>query len=226
MNPPGFGPIGSSRIGALPDLDSYIEQGRRVTEKYIGLPSGILSRIWGTDDWTFVLQLHGLLEAAVDQLVVVGISESTKSWVLDLDLQSGKGSKVSFGLHHGSLSRREANLIRHLSTLRARYAHDIRMTTVALTDYLSRPESKNLFDGLMTSVFVEGKSPAEDSERRKWLLERPRDTLHLAVSEVLGKALDVKVIEKHALTTEDEIALATEDGTILVDESAPKRPQR
>ncbi len=224
MCPPGFGPIGSAPISAIPDLASLVERGRRALEEYVGLPSGILTKIWDADDWTFVLQVHGLVEAAVDHLVASDIPEPTRAWVLTLDLQTGKGSKVQFGAHHGTLLPREVRFIRHLSVLRARYAHDIRMTSVPLTDCLQRRENQDVFNGLLESAFVDGRSPSDVTERRKWLSERPRDTLFIAVSDILGRAFDIKSKERHALRTEDGVILTTETGAALVDGAAPVRP--
>jgi len=149
----GFGPISSRPISSITTMEELLERGRRTLEEYIGLPEGILTRVFSTDDWTFVLQIHGLLDAAVDHLVTSNLDEPTRSWVSRLDLQSGKGSKVSFGVAHGTLSSADQAFIRNLSALRAAFAHDIRMTAVPLAEFLSKEEGKSYFELIRYSLF-------------------------------------------------------------------------
>ena len=202
-------------------MEELLERGRRTLEEYIGLPEGILTRVFSTDDWTFVLQIHGLLDAAVDHLVTSNLDEPTRSWVSRLDLQSGKGSKVSFGVAHGTLSSADQAFIRNLSALRAAFAHDIRMTAVPLAEFLSKEEGKSYFDGLVASAFLGKGMPVEESEKKEWLSRRPRDVLFAAVSDFISRAFDIKVKDRHALLTEDGAAITTEDGRVLLDEAAP-----
>lgn len=223
----GFGPIGSAPIGGSADalLDDWVERGRRMLEEYVGLPQGILTRIWSADDWTFVLQLHGLLDVAVDHIVVRDVIEPTRSWVLDLDLQSGKGSKVQFGVSHGRLSKQDVALVRNLSKLRAKYAHDIQMTAVSLGEFLEQADNADLLNGLQASIRADEDAGTDRKELRRQLLERPRDVLFVEVAALLGRAFDAKVVERHSLRTESGELLMTEDGRTLIEESAPSTPR-
>lgn len=220
----GFGPIGSMPLGSFEPMEDLLERGRRTLEQYVGLPDGILTRITSADDWTFVLQIHGLLEVAVDHLIADGLAEPTKSWLLRLDLQSGKGSKVSFGEAHGTLTAADRSFIKSLSLLRARFAHDIGMTAVRLSEYLARPENRDILNSLLASSLVANGMPTDATERMVWLSERPRETLFIAVSDFVSRAFDIRVRDRHGIATEDGVFLTTEDGRTLVDESAPRNP--
>ena len=222
----GFGPIGSMPIGSMETMEALLERGRRTLEQYVGLPDGILTRIASADDWTFVLQIHGLLEAAVDHLIADDLAEPTRSWLLRLDLQSGKGSKVSFGIAHGSLSSADQSFIRALSLLRARFAHDIGMTAVALREYLAKEANKDILNGLLSAAFVAPGMPQARAEQISWLSEHPRETLFLAVSDFISRAFDVSAKHRHGLRTEDGHFLTTEDGRVLVEEARPVNPLR
>jgi hypothetical protein len=190
-----------------------VERGRRTYEQYVGLPPGVLTRIYAADDWTFALQVYAMLEIAVDQIILRDAPDLTREWLMNCDFRNEKNGRVSYGVAHGTISTGERTAIGAVAKLRNRYVHDLRNAVVPLTDYLRNdPVGKEIANELAKSNMLVGR------DAREWLLMEPRSSLMLIVGKFMNRVVDSEVERQHGL------GFTSKDGRVLVTEDAPRRP--
>ena len=223
-------------MAATPGLALYVgsaagQEEMRLRELHLGLPTGFLDRLLKSDDdWTFVLRLHALFEAAIAHLVSEQLNDGAlASWVDGLSIR-GPASKSSLGKALGVITKEEDKLIEVLARIRSAFAHDVGMTCTSLVEYFQQMDQgarSSAVAHLGASLLSSG-HPTEAGDIANTLLLRPRIILWLAASPLITRAYEVRraarskaINEEFGLTTEDGRHLTTEDGRSIVREDAP-----
>jgi hypothetical protein len=219
-------------LNQLANRDPRALEELRRREVHLGLPNGLLLRLLESpDDWTFVLRLHALVEAAVEHLIVTGIGKpAITDFIGRLPIAGGRAGKARLGRDLGLFDAADTALIEGLSELRNAYAHEVQMVDVGLVDY---------FDGLNNERRVKitrwiaqshGFLPTDDilSEARRSFRSSPRYVLWYAADRLVGRAYLEKrdlrgqqIAKEFGIATEDGRLLTTEAGVPLVREDAP-----
>lgn len=91
----------------------------------MGLPSGFFTNLVHENDWSFVIKLHALIEAALAFVISHKLSDEVANVISELDMNGRKG-KVAFATAALNLiDDGEGRFLRLLSALSNRCAHGI-----------------------------------------------------------------------------------------------------
>lgn len=107
-------------------------------ENALGLPAGFFLKLLSEDDWSFVIKLHALIEAAVSHLLTAkcGTPELLDVFTR-IELSNAQTGKIAFAQALGCLDPDERQFVRKLSELRNAFAHDVRNAGTTLDVYVS-----------------------------------------------------------------------------------------
>jgi len=112
----------------------------------LGVPSTFFHALLEEDDWSFVIKLHSLIEAAVTHLLTVTLDKpEIRDLMSRLELSNLTTGKLAFAKCLGILSSEDIRFIQKLSELRNELVHDVTKVNVNLDMFfssLSEPDRK------------------------------------------------------------------------------------
>ncbi len=118
---------------------SPFEDSLHAFEKELGLAAGFFQALLREDDWSFVIKLHAVIEAATSHLLAETLGRTDLLGVLShLELGDQKTGKVAFGRALSCLSHDDRRFITTLSKIRNTLVHDIRNAAFSLPEYVAR----------------------------------------------------------------------------------------
>jgi hypothetical protein len=121
----------------LPD-DYQIDKGILELESKIGVPPKFFLRLNDADDWTFVIKLHALFEAACTHLLLHHLQEPELASVISrLELSNKATGKIAFLTKLGLIGKDNRRYISTLSELRNSLVHDVRNHEFSLPDLVA-----------------------------------------------------------------------------------------
>ena len=134
-------------------------------EQRLALPEGFYGRLLKEDDWSFVIKLNALFEAACAHALVTRLSaHELIDQFARLELANRDRDKVKFLLTLGCISEEQASFLRRLAELRNALAHNVSQvnftfdTYVAGLDPKQRKQLAKVFGhGCNNPISVEGK---------------------------------------------------------------------
>lgn len=134
-------------------------------EQRLALPEGFYGRLLKEDDWSFVIKLNALFEAACAHALVTRLSaHELIDQFARLELANRDRGKVKFLLTLGCISEEQASFLRRLAELRNALAHNVSQvnftfdTYVAGLDTNQRKQLAKVFGhGCNNPISVEGK---------------------------------------------------------------------
>jgi hypothetical protein len=107
-------------------------------EQKVGLESGFFAALYDEDDWSFVIKLHALMEAACTHLLMFHFNEPALVDVLSrLELSGKTVGKTVFLGKLGLLGKEYRRFISALSELRNDLVHDIRNSRFTLHEFVA-----------------------------------------------------------------------------------------
>jgi hypothetical protein len=172
-----------------PPLD-VTDKGIHLLEKKMGLDPGFFASLYDEDDWSFVIKLHALLEAACTHLLMFHFNEPDLSNVFaQLELSNKTVGKIVFLGKTGLLSKEYRRFVSALSELRNNLVHDIRNSKFSLLQFVQSLDSN------ATKNFAISFSPFESSIR--------------SLPEIPQKADDKRMHMKDAISLSEMIQRAT-----------------
>lgn len=117
-------------------------------ESKVGVPKNFFLSLNQADDWSFVIKLHALFEAACTHLLLFHFKEPDLSEVFSrLELSNKTTGKIAFLAKLGLIGRENRRFLSSLSELRNSLVHDVRNAEFSLKEMvqsLETPEVKNL----------------------------------------------------------------------------------
>lgn len=131
---------------AIPTLTPLLEiEALTGVEADLGVPSGFLKSLYQADDWTFIIKLHALLEAAFTQ----ALSAATDDRRMDnlfaaLSFTDSRNGKIGAALQFNIIDKSVCPYLKWLSKLRNACVHDIRHLDLSLSEYLTRDSESEL----------------------------------------------------------------------------------
>lgn len=152
-------------------------------EHRLGLPKGFYDRLLKEDDWSFVIKLNALFEAACAHALVIRLAAPE---LIDqfsrLELADRDRGKVKFLSALGCISDEQATFLRRLAELRNALAHNVSQVNFTFEVYVSGLDSnqrkqlaKVLGHGCNDPIPIEGKKiplvrfAAENTKLVIWL---------------------------------------------------------
>jgi hypothetical protein len=151
MSPnPTVNKAGSLNVRLLMDLptDFKVSEAILELESKVGVPQNFFRNLNSADDWSFVIKLHALFEAACAHLLLFHFKEPELSEVFSrLELSNKTTGKIAFLGRIGLLGKVNRRFISSLSELRNSLVHDVRNAEFNLSSLLNSidaSEVKNL----------------------------------------------------------------------------------
>jgi hypothetical protein len=195
------------------DIFSEVErQGAR-----LGLPPDFYVRLLDEDDWSFVIKLDALVEAACSDALTSRLHAPELGPALaTLDLGHSKHGKIRLLLALGALEKGQAAVLQTLYELRNKLAHNIGQVSFTFENHLTQ------LDKQQRASFIEragyGIKPMVSGRSRELVVaDNPKLSLWLTVSEILAclhlehdvasARLSSLALQKMAVTTREEIAV-------------------
>lgn len=188
-------------------LDSAAEELKDL-ESRIGVSPGFFRRLLDEDDWSFVIKLHALFEAACTHLLLYHFREPNLAHIFSrLELSGKTSGKLEFLGQLELLGKERRRFIASLSELRNSLVHDVRNCEFELKDFVSKLSSDALrsfavsfspFESsirkISSTLPITDKGLLEQSQVgsvRERALENPKLHIWLGACDVLVSILDM-----------------------------------
>jgi hypothetical protein len=128
----------------LPPIPSNYDLIRMLEEK-VGLQSGFLVKLYEEDDWSFIIKLHALMEAACTHLIVAHLEKPELADIISrLELSGKTLGKTVILKRLNLLGEYNRRFISALSELRNKLVHDIRFSNFTLLKYVQSLDPKSI----------------------------------------------------------------------------------
>jgi hypothetical protein len=159
-------------------------------EQKLGLPENFYTDLLKNDDWSFVVKLNALVEAACTHALSMRLhAPELEEALAHLDLANSKFGKATLLRGLNSITSEQAHIIRQLAELRNKLVHNVRNVTFSLPTYVNGLDkqqfssfTKAFGHGLSDMVTFEGPGIPRD----KFVKQAPRFSIWLTVSEVIA----------------------------------------
>ena len=107
-------------------------------ERELGLPANWLFTLVKESDWSFVIKLHALFEAALTHLLEASLQKpELRDFISRMNI-SGRQGKVSMARALDLVDKRQAKYLDMLSAMRNDCVHDVRNVSFSFTDYAAK----------------------------------------------------------------------------------------
>lgn len=138
-------------------------------EAELGLPAGFLDALFREDDWTFLIKIHALLEAAATHLVVKALDEPRLEGILSqLDIGDSRAGTIAVIKSLDLLPPFARRYLRAMSRIRNKVIHDVQQVSFSFEDYVKSLDSNQLHEHREAFRVVELKAIGfEDEEPPK-----------------------------------------------------------
>lgn len=106
-------------------------------EVHLGLPGGFFTKLLDEDDWSFIIKLHALIEAAITHLLVKHFDEPALDQVFSfLELSNLRTGKLAFANSIGLIDTDTKRFIHKLSEMRNEFVHNVTNVNIEIKDFL------------------------------------------------------------------------------------------
>ncbi|MEY2538156.1 MAG: hypothetical protein QOG67_1896 [Verrucomicrobiota bacterium] len=159
----------------------------------VGISKTLLQSLKTDDDWTFVIKMHGILEAGLNHLLMVRLDDSRLSEVVSkMETNNSRTGKMAFVKAYDLLPDDSCSFVQVLSKIRNDAVHDIKNFDLNLVEYFKTFSSKKLKDwktalasGLPPITNVDGIERAS----RDTVLENPRYAIFTGCMAIMFRIL-------------------------------------
>jgi hypothetical protein len=163
----------------------------------VGLPRELLESLGRDDDWTFVVKMHGILEAALNHLLLTQFDNPALAQIVPrLETNNERTGKIAFLKAFDLLPTNARTFIKRFSEVRNIAVHDIRNFDLNLVKYLASLKDRELrksWEIALTSWM--GAEPSEAV--REFSLHVPKEAIYNSCMMIL-----IRCYEKHTNTEE------------------------
>lgn len=159
-------------------------------EQALGLPDGFYERLSAEDDWSFVIKLNALLEAAATHTLVVRLqAPELADSIANLNFAQSKCGKIALLRNLGALTQDQAKTLRMIAELRNSLIHNITNTSFRFSSYLQSCD-RNQVEQFVVAFGrgVVDPVPIGDKKvpRRDFVLANPKSALWMTCAEILA----------------------------------------
>ncbi len=167
-------------------MEGSISAEVKAQEARLGLPPGFYSQLLGEDDWSFVIKLNALVEAAcTDALIARLHSHELADSLTSLDLGHPKHGKVALLLALGALEPEQAAVLRFVLELRNKLAHNISQVSFSFAGFVGGLD-QNQLKNFVARAGHGIKPDVAGSSRRDFVLANPKLALWATMEEILA----------------------------------------
>lgn len=142
-------------------------------EKELNLPEEFCSDIFFEckDDWTYIIRLHALVEAAVSNLITKRLNEVALQDIFSrLELGNEITGKIAFGKLLNVLDKLDLGYIKAISELRNKLVHNIEQVTFSLSYYHNSLDDNQLRS--LTERLLHGKTVVQSINKQGYSIKK------------------------------------------------------
>jgi uncharacterized protein YutE (UPF0331/DUF86 family) len=117
----------------IPQLDFFKD-----LEPELGVTPGFFNSLLEEDDWSFVIKLHALIEAAATHLLLEVLDKpETRDVISFLELSNPRTGKIVFLKSMGLLDSKSRSFIQTLSEVRNKLVHNVANVNLSLEQFVA-----------------------------------------------------------------------------------------
>lgn len=184
-------------------------------EDDLHLPNGFLMSLRREDDWSFVIKVHALIEAAVTHLLVAAIKDQRLVSVFQmLELSNSRTGKAAFLDALELIDSPQKRFIRKLSELRNSLVHDVRNVSFSFGEHIASLDCNQKKQWKIAFGYY-GEWQTGDEVRESWFeqsLTDPKFTIWWGMVMVIATAYSFSIKTRIEL---DEARIASEKARLL-----------
>jgi hypothetical protein len=136
------------------ESDKFNKKFGKWLNESVGISRALLDSLDKDDDWTFIIKMHGILEAALNHLILGRLHEPKLADIVShLETNDRRTGKIAFIKAYDLLPSRACLFVRMLSEVRNRAVHDVKNFDLDLIKYLQglNKEQRNNWKIALTS---------------------------------------------------------------------------
>ncbi|MBT8356725.1 MAG: hypothetical protein KJO61_03040 [Deltaproteobacteria bacterium] len=122
----------------------------------LGIPGGFYFNLIKQDDWSSIIKLHALLEAAITYLIVEATNNKKLEDIFSrLELSNLKTGKLAFARKYDLLDKQTISFIRTISEIRNECVHKIGNIGLKLDKYVSslnKDKRNNFYSAMLVGT--------------------------------------------------------------------------
>jgi hypothetical protein len=142
----------------------------------VGISRSLLDSLDADDDWTFVIKMHGILEAALNHLLLARLDNPNLARIISrLETSNARTGKLAFIKAYGLLEDNACLFVQTLSEIRNRAVHDVKNFDLTLQKYLARLDRQQLKNWKTAMTSWIGRTPSETV--RNITVSHPREAI-------------------------------------------------
>ena len=158
----------------------------KAQEARLGLPSGFYDKLLNEDDWSFIIKLNALVEAAcTDALVARFHSAELTEPLATLEIGHPKHGKVALLRALGAIESEQAAVLKLLFELRNKLAHNVSHVSFTFGSYIAGMD-KNQRKSFASCAGHGIKPEVLGLTRQEFTLQNPKLALWATVQEILA----------------------------------------
>jgi desulfoferrodoxin (superoxide reductase-like protein) len=161
---------------------NYVKQDAESLEKELGLPNGFLQELRDSDDWSFVIKVHALMEASVSYLLRHHFGDERLANVFDfMELSDKRRGKIAIVSALDLLPKFNRRFLAKLSELRNSVVHNINQVDFKLPEHVKSLE-KQKFDEFIKAIEIDLNAADinennEHQHRVEWVAKRAKERI-------------------------------------------------
>lgn len=175
----------------------------------IGVKRGFFTALLAEDDWSFIIKLHALYEAAISNLLLNKIGhKEIGDFISRIELGDKSKGKLRLVKDFNFLESGERKFIYALSEIRNNFVHNVKNTNLDLKKYFESLDSKKLKNYIETFGFTYGKTievAGKSIDSKKFTRENPKLAIWQNSIYVLGIVSYMTSTEKSKKSTKKMI---------------------
>lgn len=158
----------------------------RAQSERLGLPPGFYDRLVNEDDWSFVIKLNALVEAACSDALAARLHEpALVSLLATLDLGHPKHGKVALLKELSAINKEQAGVLRMVLELRNLLAHNVARIGFTFAEYIAAMDRQQRKSFVARAGY--GIKPEFDGQTcAEFVLQEPKTAIWLTVAEILA----------------------------------------
>jgi hypothetical protein len=170
----------------MSDIFESVEQ----FEKRLNLPDGFYKNLLKEDDWSFIIKLSALFEAACTHALVTKLDKpELETCFSHLEQANSRYGKIKLLAKMDVLYPEQTTFLEKIAVFRNKMAHDISNIGFSFGEYTNQLDSnqKRSFakwagHGLFPEIIIEGKSVKNED----FVIDNPKLSIWLTAAEILG----------------------------------------
>ena len=112
-------------------------------EKALGIEIGFFDKLSDEDDWSLIIKLHSLIEAAISELLARRLEKTSLiDTFSNMELSNKKSGKMAFVKALGLLDEPERRYVSALSELRNKLVHNIKNVNYQMHEEVEKMDSQ------------------------------------------------------------------------------------